>query len=96
MLMDPQPALVSESGINDGAWHHIGLVWDGSCRHLYTDGAEVAKDAAALSYSVNSDGGLHFGASKDLDAGSFFCGLIDDVRVYNVALSAAEIEDLAR
>jgi len=30
-----------------------------------------------------STDGLHIGASKDLDAISFFSGLIDDVRIYN-------------
>jgi hypothetical protein len=95
-LMDPQPALVSESVITDGAWHHIGLVWDGSYRYLYVDGAEVARDAAALSYAMPCDGGLNIGAGKTLDAGSFFNGLIDDVRIYNKALSVEEIEELVR
>jgi hypothetical protein len=43
-----------------------------------------------------SDGGLHIGTSKDLDASSFFTGLIDDVRIYNQALSAEEIAALAQ
>jgi len=88
------PTLESESVITDGAWHHIGLVWDGSHRCLYVDGAEVVKDSEAM--GVNSDGGLYVGASKDLDAGSFFSGLIDDVRIYNQALSAEEIATLAQ
>ena len=95
-LMDPQPALVSESIIIDGTWHHIGLVWDQSYRYLYVDGAEVAKDISALSYTVPCDGGLYIGAGKDLDTATFFSGLIDDIRVYNQALSAEEIEALAR
>jgi hypothetical protein len=95
-LMDPQPAVVSESAVTDGDWHHVGLVWDGSCRHLYGDGAEVAKDAAALSYTLSCDGGLNIGAGKALDAGTFFCGLIDEVRIYNAALSPTEIEALAQ
>jgi hypothetical protein len=37
--------LASETTITDGAWHHIGLAWDGSNRMLYVDGIEVAKDA---------------------------------------------------
>jgi len=94
-LMDPLPALKSEAVITDGAWHHIGLVWDGSFRCLYVDGAEVAKDAAALSQSIPCDGGLHLGAGKTLDAGSFFSGLIDDVRIYSRALNAEEIVTLA-
>ena len=41
-------------------------------------------------------GGLRLGAGKDLNAASFFFGLIDDVQIYKVALSAKEIEELER
>ena len=41
-------------------------------------------------------GSLYIGAGPALDANTFFSGLIDDVRIYNVALSAKEIEELAR
>jgi len=34
------------------------------------------------------------GSGKNLDAGSFSSGLIGDVRIYNQALSAKEIEEL--
>ena len=75
--------LLSEAKITDGTWHRIGLVWDGSYRRLYVDGAEVAKDAAPLSSLEDAYGGLYFGAGSDLSAGTFFSGLIDDVRIYN-------------
>jgi len=39
---------------------------------------------------------MYIGAAKNLYAGSFWSGLIDDVRIYDVALSAEEIEALAR
>jgi len=39
--------------------------------------------------------GLHIGPGKNLDAGTFFSGLIDDVSIYNKALSAEEIAALA-
>lgn len=88
--------LKSESVITDDEWHHLGLVWDGSHRYLYLDGAEVALDATAVSYAISCDGGLNIGADKDLSTGSFFSGLIDDVCIYNVALSAEEIAALAQ
>jgi len=87
--------LVSESIVSDGQWHHIGFVWDGFYRYLYTDGAEVAKDTNSLSGLENANGGLYIGAGKTLDAANFFSGLIDDVRIYNEAQSAEEIADLA-
>jgi len=88
--------LESESVITDGAWHHIGLVYDfdGFLRKLYVDGTEVARDTNAVG-GVYSEGGLYIGAGKNLEPGSFFSGLIDDVRVYNQALNAEEIAALA-
>jgi hypothetical protein len=80
--------LESESIITDDQWHHIGLVYDFGALHriLYVDGAQVAEDATFVAPQPAS-GGLHLGASKDLDADSFFSGLIDDVRIYNFVVN---------
>jgi len=88
--------LKSESVITDGQWHHIGFVWDGAYRSLYVDGVEVAKDATAQNPLKSATDGLYIGAGKTLDATSVFSGLIDDVRIYNVALSAEKIAALAQ
>ena len=92
-LMSPQPSLRSESVVTDGQWHHIALLWDGSLRYLYVDGVEVAKDTGALA-GMPSDGGLYFGAGKNLDGfpqggvpANFWLGLIDDVHIYNRAVT---------
>lgn len=74
--------LACESVITDDHWHHIGLVWDGSRRYLYVDGAQVAADTSGV-FPIPCDGDLYFGAGKYLDAGSFWYGLIDDVRIYD-------------
>jgi L-ascorbate metabolism protein UlaG (beta-lactamase superfamily) len=92
----PAPLLVSESVITDGQWHHVGFVWDGSYRSLYVDGIEAARDTAAQNPLQSATSGLRIGAGKALDAATFFSGLIDDVRIYNVALTADEIETLVR
>ena len=91
----PQP-LVSEFIITDGHWHHVGFVWDNSNRILYGDGIEVAKDTAPQNPLKPADGGLYIGAGKNLGAGTLFSGLIDDVRIYNIALSAKQIAALAQ
>jgi sugar lactone lactonase YvrE len=80
------PILASGSVIIDGDWHHIGIVWDGSHRHLYVDGTDVAEDATDILYLWASNGGLYIGADKNLEAETFFSGLIDDVRIYNRAV----------
>jgi len=91
----PQP-LISESIITDGLWHHIAFVWDGGYRILYVDGTEVARDAAVQNPLKSADGGLIIGAGKNLDAGTYFSGLIDDVRIYNAALTTEQIGVMAQ
>jgi Tol biopolymer transport system component len=89
--------LASEIVITDDQWHHVGLVYDLDSLHrqLYVDGVMVAEDTMVVA-GMLSDGGLHIGASKDLDISSFFSGLIDDVRIYNQALTAEEIAALVQ
>ncbi len=79
--------LKSDFVITDDQWHDIGLVYDGSSKYLYVDGAEVAKDTKSFSMLESSDGGLYLGAGKHLDEASFFSALIDDVRIHNRAVS---------
>ncbi|MBN2593007.1 MAG: hypothetical protein JXA81_05820 [Sedimentisphaerales bacterium] len=88
--------LGSQTIINDDQWHHIGFVWDGAYRSLYADGTEVAKDVLSQAALKSATGGLYIGAGKNLDAGTFFSGLIDDVRIYNRALTTEQIAALAQ
>ncbi len=76
--------LASTAVITDGVWHRVGLVWDGRDRILCVDGIEVARDSqTGLAASA---GGLQIGAGSTGAAGTFFTGLIDDVRIYNRAV----------
>jgi hypothetical protein len=78
-------SLASEIVITDDSWHRIGFVWDGSYRTLYVDSIVVAEDAQDnLDISSN---GLYFGTGKSMESGTFFSGLIDDIRIYNRAVS---------
>ena len=74
-------ALHSETVIADDTWHRLGFVWDGSQRTLYVDDIPVALDSQ--SNLGGSTGGLVIGAGPGGQAGTFFSGLIDDVRIYN-------------
>jgi hypothetical protein len=76
--------LVSPFVMTDGAWHHIGVVWNGSERILYADDVEAARDAQPS--LAGTAGGLYIGAGRNLELGSFFSGRIDDVRIYNLAV----------
>ena len=80
----PVPPLTSESSITDGGWHRVGLVWDGRTRSLYVDGVRVAEDTQDRLASCS--GGLHVGCDRSVTSGTFFTGLIDDIRIYNRAV----------
>jgi len=77
--------LLSKAVITDGNWHRIGLVWDGSHRTLYVDDVAVAEDAQTN--LGGSESGLYIGTGRAMEQGSFWSGLIDEVRIYNRAVS---------
>ncbi len=83
----PGPAglpLVASAGTVDGDWHRVGFVWDGTNKVLYRDDVEVARDTAdALEPAA---GGLRIGVGSTFAAGTFWAGLIDDVRIYGQAV----------
>jgi L-ascorbate metabolism protein UlaG (beta-lactamase superfamily) len=70
--------------VTDGTWHRVGLVWDGSNRMLYVDNVEVAGDTQTG--LQDSTTGLLLGAGSELTPGTFWSGLIDDVRLYTRAV----------
>jgi Tol biopolymer transport system component len=76
--------LTSSAVITDGAWHRVGLVWDGSNRILYVDDIEVARDMQTALAGTRT--GLCVGASSTRASGTFWSGLIDDVRIYKRAV----------
>jgi N-acetylneuraminic acid mutarotase len=76
--------LQSEIVVTDGTWHRVGFVWDGSYRTLYVDDILVVEDTQkGLESSI---GGLNIGCGSGTAAGTFWSGLIDDIRIYNRAL----------
>jgi L-ascorbate metabolism protein UlaG (beta-lactamase superfamily) len=72
--------LKSSTVITDGEWHRLGVAFDGTSRMLYVDDVQVAKDAQTA--PAGSTGGLYIGAGSTLAPGTFWSGLIDDVRIY--------------
>jgi lysophospholipase L1-like esterase len=76
--------LSSQTVIADGNWHRVGLAYDGANRTLSVDDLPVAKDSQAG--LAASSGALHIGCGKNKAAGSFWSGLLDDVRVYSRAV----------
>jgi hypothetical protein len=84
--------------INDGNWHHIVFTFDGANKVQYVDG--VVDSFTADGWAVGSgDGGVGgqfwIGGSADTGDGDVnLNGLIDEVYVFNEALTQAEVTQL--
>ena len=70
-------------------WTHLAATFDGATVRLYVNGVQVASKAQTTPLTPTT-GTLQIGA--DSYAGENFAGRIDEVRVYNRALSQAEIQ----
>lgn len=79
---------------DDGTWHHISGVYDGNVAEVYVDGDK--RSTADYSEPLAPYDHFEIGRYKWEDNGGewYFDGLVDEVRVYNRALSPAEITEL--
>ncbi|MFC9910130.1 exo-alpha-sialidase [Streptomyces sp. NPDC059862] len=86
-------ASVSTTGAhNDGRWHHVALRRGDGRLTLFVDGSPSSTADVPGSVSRNSPFGVHIGQS--MDSRAFFTGAIDEVRVWDRALSDSEIADV--
>jgi hypothetical protein len=70
-------------------WTHLASTYDGATLRLYVNGVQV-RSRAFTGNIANRPGPLSIGGNAVW--GEWFAGLIDDVRVYNRALTIAEIQ----
>ncbi len=82
--------LLAEDVLTEGQWHHVAGIWDGLTQHLYMDGEEIADQQPE---PVGVLGGIS-DVTLSSETGPFN-GMLDDVRIYNCALSINEIRYLA-
>ena len=72
----------------NNSWVHLASTYDGTTLRLYVDGDQVAERAVSGSIETNNNP-LWIGGNKPY--GEFFQGQIDEVRIYNRALSESDI-----
>ena len=70
-------------------WAHLALTYDGANLRLYVNGTQVASQARTGNIATSTNP-LQIGG--DSIYGQYFQGTIDEVRVYNVALTATQIQ----
>ncbi|MGH7214909.1 MAG: LamG domain-containing protein, partial [Tepidisphaeraceae bacterium] len=76
-----------------GQWVHLTGTFDGSSWRLYRNGQLIATKATPVGALANPSVGWGIGAAGN--ARHFFKGAIDDLHVFDRALSAAEVKTLA-
>ncbi|MEM7252470.1 MAG: LamG-like jellyroll fold domain-containing protein, partial [Pseudomonadota bacterium] len=79
------------AAINDGAWHHVALVRDGASAALYYDGALEQSFSLGVVGDIGNTDDLLIGVSTGVT--SEFDGVLDDVRLYDRALTASDIAE---
>ena len=70
-----------------GAWHHVAATCDGTTRTLYLDGVAIGSDQPAP-HNVPGVYSLRIGSTPP---GGYFNGSIDEVRVWNLARTPAQL-----
>ncbi len=84
-------SLFATGSAASGRWQHVACTFDGKMIHVYTDGK--LHSSVAYSGSITSGAGtLRMGANAS--STEDLAGKIDEPRVYNRALSGAEITQL--
>ena len=83
----------SNASINLGQWYHVLVMYDGSMKYIYINGA-LDKAVAATGTINTNDYPVMIGENAE-QTGRNFDGSIDDVRIYNRALSTDEIAALS-
>jgi Concanavalin A-like lectin/glucanases superfamily len=83
------PPLYGTAVLALNTWAHLAATYDGATMRLYVNGVQVASRAqtGAIETSTNP---LQIGG--DSIYGQYFTGRIDEVRIYNRALSATQIQ----
>lgn len=76
-----------------GEWYHVVALWNGTHTLIYIDGVEVSQIAQASGPTANDDP-IYIGTDYIPGNDRHFPGVIDDVRLYNRALSVGEIKNL--
>ncbi len=91
-------ATVARAEATDGPWIHVAIVRDATSARVYVDGrAGASVNVGTLNFSAVTTA-LAFGLSPCVgsDGTRAYRGMLDEVRVYNRALTAAEVTSLSR
>jgi len=88
--------LTTTKKYNDGKWHLVVGVYDGRTQYLFIDGVLHLSQPKMYGISNNNNIGIGGGTDGNISCinNMYFTGKIDDVRIYNRAISTSEIQQI--
>ncbi len=89
------------NNIGSGVWQHLGMVWDGSYKHWYVNGFHIRSETVGSGFAIGTAAPLVFGSDINPNTGAVNNARagrvrLDEISVWDNALTPAEVEDLAR
>ena len=85
--------VMSCSAVNDGNWHHLAFVQQDNGGKMYLNGSLDQTDNSNGKVNLLSTNKTYLGKDGRNNS-SFYTGKVDDLKIYNRALSASEIQTL--
>jgi len=90
-------ALKSYENLLPGQYYHIAAVYNAQSKtvSLFLNGSRVRYDIVFQPFGIRSVNTLYIGRGTEINTVEYFDGLIDEAKIYDVALSPSEVEIMA-
>jgi len=85
---------ISNDPVPDTDWHHYIALYNSTGLYLFVDGVKQSDVGASITLPIHGSETVGIGAESGITPGGFFNGSIDDVAIYNKALTEWEILQL--
>jgi hypothetical protein len=87
-------SVLASTPIAAGQWYHVACTYDGTIVRVYINGAQITTLAKTGVIADEVGTGWLIGARSPASPAIFMNGRLDDVRIYNRSLTAADVTAL--
>jgi concanavalin A-like lectin/glucanase superfamily protein len=77
--------------VQQGKWYTLAFTYDGKRSNFYVNGKLQASSVKSSSFTANSNP-VYIGKNQDPNFPYYFNGIIDEIRIYNTALSQNKVQ----
>ncbi len=84
--------LQAPAELKTNQWYHLAGTYDGTTATIYVNGVKFKSEPISGNLSIDPSALLIGRGDPEFSSGEYFHGLLDEIRVWNVARSAAEIQ----